>query len=85
MDSLLALSVLLIHSPKTLYWMCFWGLITALSRPLSMGIESWPEVAIRLANGAVPLLIISLGLPALIRPQMKPESSPSTQPVSIDP
>ncbi len=86
MDGLLALSVLLIHSPKTLYWMTFWGLITALSRPLSMGLDSWPEVAIRLANGAAPWLLIALGIPALIQlkkpnPQSS-ESSPDTSPVS---
>ena len=94
MDGLLALSVLLIHSPKTLYWMTFWGLITALSRPLSMGLDTWPELAIRLANAAAPWLIIALGIPALIqlkKPKIKSdtksnpkpsESSPDTSPVS---
>ena len=88
MDMLLALSVLLIHSPKILYWMCFWGLITAMSRPLSMGLDTWPELAIRLANGAAPWLLIALGAPALItlkkpNPQLT-ESSSNPSPVSID-
>lgn len=75
MDGLLALSVLLIHSPKTLCWMAFWGFITALSRPFTMGWDAWPELAIRLANGLVPLLILGIGLPALIC-RRRDESSP---------
>ena len=84
LDGLLALSVLLIHSPRTLYWMTFWGLITAFSRPLTMGWDAWPELAIRLANGAVPLLIIGIGLPALIRLN-RDERSSNLEPVSQDP
>ena len=75
MDGLLALSVLLIHSPRTLYWMTCWGLITAFSRPLTMGWDAWPELAIRLANCAVPLLILGIGLPALIRRGQNERSS----------
>lgn len=71
MDGMMAMSVLLVHSPKTLYWMALWGLITALSRPLTMGFEAWPELAMRLANAAVPMFIIALGLPALIRLHQK--------------
>ena len=83
MDGLLALSVLLIHSPRVLCWMALWSLITALSRPLTMGWEAWPEFAIRLANGAVPLLIIGIGLPALIRLNIN-ESLPDSKSVSHD-
>ena len=82
MDGLLALSVLCIHSPKILCWMTFWGLVTAFSRPLTMGWDAWPELAIRLANGAVPLLIIGIGLPALIHNQKSRERSPNPEPVS---
>ena len=84
MDGLLALSVLLIHSPGTLRWMTFWGLLTAFSRPLTMGWAAWPELATRLANGAVPLLIIGIGLPALIRLNRNERSS-NLEPVSQDP
>ncbi len=82
MDGLLALSVLVVHSPRILLWMSFWGLITAFSRPLTMGWDAWPELAIRLANAAVPLLILLMGLPALIRLQKRNERSPSLEPVS---
>ena len=37
--------------------MAFWGLVTALSRPLAMGLESWPETAVRIANGGLPLVL----------------------------
>lgn len=67
MDVFLALSVLLIHNHKTLWWMAVWGLITAASRPITMGWDAWPELAIRLANSACPWLILSLGLPTLFR------------------
>jgi len=66
MDLLLALAVLLIHSPLALRWMALWGIITALSRPLTIGWLAWPEFAIRLANGACPWLILAIGLPALL-------------------
>lgn len=85
MDGLLALSVILIHSPKALYWMTMWGLITAISRPLSIGLETWPEVAIRLANGAAPWLIACIGLPALLRFKKQNESLSGQATVSQDP
>lgn len=85
MDGLLALSVILIHSPKVLYWMTFWGLITAMSRPLTISLEAWPELAIRLANGAAPWLIVALGIPALIQLKRQSESSPTSPIVSKDP
>lgn len=66
MDFLLALSVLLIHSPAILRWMVFWGLMTAFMRPFTISWLAWPELAIRLANGIVPWLIIAIGASALI-------------------
>ena len=47
-----------------------------------MGWDAWHELAIRLANAAVPLLILLMGLPALIRLQKRNERSPSLEPVS---
>lgn len=82
MDFLLALGVLLIHSPMALRWMAFWGVLTALSRPLSIGWDAWPELAIRLANGACPWLILIIGMPAMLRRRPRPEKIPAENPVS---
>ena len=65
MDMVLAALVLLYPSRKLLYWMAFWGLVTALSRPLSMGISSWHETAIRAGNFVLPFclaMLVSAGL-----------------------
>ena len=37
--------------------MAFWGFITALSRPVTLGFDAWPEFAMRIANGALPLIL----------------------------
>jgi hypothetical protein len=60
MDILLALSLFFIRSPKIYLWMAIWGLITALSRPLTLGLEAWPELAIRSANGGLPFILFLL-------------------------
>ena len=73
MDILLALSVLLVHSPVLLRWMAFWGLMTAFMRPFTMSWLAWPELAIRLANGIAPWLILAIGLSALIPMGKQPE------------
>lgn len=57
MDILLALSLLFIRRPKVILWMAIWGLVTAISRPLTMGIEAWPETAIRIANFIMPFFL----------------------------
>jgi hypothetical protein len=57
MDIFLAVSLLFIRSPKLLLWMAFWGIITLLSRPLTIGFGAWPECAIRMANFALPLCL----------------------------
>ena len=38
-------------------WMAFWGIVTALSRVTAMGMDSWYETVLRLANGGVPLTL----------------------------
>jgi len=60
MDMVLATLVLLYPSRKLLYWMAFWGLVTALCRPLSMGISSWHETAIRAGNFVLPFCLAML-------------------------
>ena len=61
MDLILAILVLFLNKPKVFLWMAFWGLITAFSRPLTMGFDAWPEFAMRIANCALPfgLFLIS--------------------------
>ena len=65
MDLVLAISVIAVHQRRLLLWMCCWGLITAVSRPVAMGLDAWPEFAMRLPNSAAPLLVIFLGLQAI--------------------
>jgi len=57
MDVLLGACILLHPTRGILWWMAFWGLTTALSRPLSMGIGAWHEVALRAGNFLLPLVI----------------------------
>ena len=65
MDLVLAVSVVAVHNRRLLFWMGCWGLITAASRPLVMGLDAWPEFAMRLPNSAAPLLVLFLGLQAI--------------------
>ncbi|MCM8535053.1 MAG: hypothetical protein NE334_03885 [Lentisphaeraceae bacterium] len=55
MDLTLVFVILFYRNSKIFLWMAFWGLITALSRPLTIGFEAWPEFAMRIANCALPL------------------------------
>ena len=57
MDIILAVVILFYRNPKIFIWMTFWGFITALSRPLTMGIEAWPEFAMRIANPGIPFIL----------------------------
>lgn len=41
-------------------WMAFWGFLTALSRVVYMGWGNWPELLMRVTNGAVPLTLAVL-------------------------
>ena len=63
MDLVLAISVVAVHSRPCCYG---WpgGLITAASRPIALGLDAWPEFAMRLPNSAAPLLVLFIGLPA---------------------
>ena len=64
MDLVLAISVVAVHSRPLLLWMACWGMITAASRPIALGLDAWPEFAMRLPNSAAPLLVLFIGLPA---------------------
>lgn len=61
LDVLVGLAILV---PKRLrvvaLWMAFWGFLTAFSRIVYMGWGNWPELLIRLANGAAPLTLALL-------------------------
>lgn len=61
LDVLVGIAILL---PKRLrvvaYWMAFWGFLTAFSRIVYMGWGNWPELLIRMTNGAVPLTLAIL-------------------------
>ena len=65
LDLILAVSVVAVHHRRLLYWMGCWGLITAASRPIAMGLDAWPEFAMRLPNSVAPLLVLFLGLQAI--------------------
>ncbi|MCA8912509.1 MAG: hypothetical protein KDB82_12455 [Planctomycetes bacterium] len=41
-------------------WLAFWGLLTASVRVLYLGWGNWPEMLIRVTNGAVPLTLFFL-------------------------
>ena len=58
MDILLAISVFSVSNRRVLIWMACWGLITAASRPIALGLDAWPEFAMRLPNAIMPLLLI---------------------------
>ena len=60
MDLLLALILLIRLPPRMLAFMAFWGLITALSRPLAMGPEVWYLTTERIANFGLPLCLFLL-------------------------
>lgn len=80
MDLVLAVSVVAFHHRRLLFWMGCWGLITAASRPIAMGLEAWPEFAMRLPNSVAPLLVLFLGSQTIFSrsipiPSSKPEST----------
>ena len=57
MDIFLAITIIVRPSRYPLLLMATWGLITALSRPLSIGLDLWYEAAIRSANCLLPLAV----------------------------
>jgi hypothetical protein len=81
MDLVLAISVVAVHSRPLLLWMACWGLITAASRPIALGLDAWPEFAMRLPNSAAPLLVLFIGLPAafsIFSPKTTKQPEPNT-------
>ena len=60
MDLILAAIIFFVKSPKIFIWMAFWGLITAFSRPLTLGFDAWPEFTMRIANCGLPLMLFLL-------------------------
>lgn len=59
-DVLVALLLLIKPWRALLMWMCFWGLATALSRPIAMGFASYPDVLVRASHFLSPLAIALL-------------------------
>jgi len=57
MDILLALSIIVYPLRGLFLWMAIWGLVTALSRPIAIGLHAWPEAAMRSANFFLPLML----------------------------
>jgi hypothetical protein len=57
MDILLAVVILFLRRPKIFLWMSFWGLLTALSRPVTLGFDAWPEAAMRAGNFCMPCIL----------------------------
>jgi len=56
-DLVAAVLVLVSCSRWLLAWLCFWGLVTALSRPLSAGLQSYPEVLLRASHFLGPVAL----------------------------
>jgi len=54
-----------------LAWLAFWGLVTALARPVTLGFASYPEVLLRAAHVLAPLAV---GYLVLGRKPPKPHS-----------
>ena len=76
-DFVVAAWVLLRPNRPLLLWLGFWGLITALARPVTLGFASYPEVLLRASHVLAP---IALGLLLLRRrpPVNPPEDNQST-------
>lgn len=61
-DILVAILLLFTKWKWVSLYMAFWGFLTAFSRMSSLGIEFYPEIMIRIANGGVPLVIFLYSL-----------------------
>jgi hypothetical protein len=62
-DFVVAAWVLVRPSRILLGWLCFWGLVTALARPLTLGAMAYPDVLLRASHVLAPLAVWLL-LPA---------------------
>lgn len=56
-DMIVAVLVLIRAWPPLLAWLAFWGLVTALSRPIALGFPAYPEVLLRASHFLAPLAI----------------------------
>lgn len=56
-DITIAIVLLIRPSGTLLAWMCFWGLITALSRTFAFGVASYPEVLVRASHFVAPVAL----------------------------
>lgn len=63
LDVAVAALVLVRPSRPLLAWLCFWGLITALSRPVGLGFGAYPEVLVRAAHFLAPIAVWWLTFP----------------------
>lgn len=59
-DILVAVLVLVRPRPAVLYWMAFWGLITALARVTTLGLGHHHEVFVRSAHFLAPLAVLCI-------------------------
>lgn len=59
-DILVAVLVLVRPRPAVLYWMAFWGLITALARVTTFGVGHHHEVLVRSAHFLAPLAVLCI-------------------------
>lgn len=57
LDIAVAVLVLVRPSRPLLGWLCFWGLVTALSRPLALGFGAYPEVLLRVSHFLAPIAL----------------------------
>ena len=58
LDIGLAVAILLTRWRAVACYMAFWGFLTATSRVTAFGVDAWPEVLLRAANGGAPLALV---------------------------
>jgi len=59
LDIMLAIACVSVRLLKVLWWMAFWGAVTALSRLIANGWEiSWHETLIRSSHFGIPLAVV---------------------------
>ncbi|MBW3597347.1 MAG: hypothetical protein KY475_08735 [Planctomycetes bacterium] len=66
-DIMVAIVLVARFWPALLWWMAFWGLVTAFSRMTAYGWGAYPEVLVRTTHFLVPLALLPSGLPLLSR------------------
>jgi len=71
-------------SRPLLGWLCFWGLITALSRPISLGLASYPEVLLRAPHFLAPVALWFLVIQPRARRQKASDQTRSSAGSAID-